>query len=343
MSTNCAYLTVDNYSGEHKVGILSKVELQKRFLMGEIIINKSLKNSLFSDIDVEKIESALDTLLENFQTENVNETIWRTYSKTVAAEPNIVTARKCVIEALVTDIFLDKKISVIRTELDKLIIGIKNLDKLKELKNKNGKAKYVLPFFVDDAEYGCFKGANYDLRLGENVYVTTERVPKKLSTTGKDEISIEPGEFGILMTHEYLFVPPDLLGFISVRLTHKQKGLVNISGFHVDPGFYGKLMFSVFNAGPKDVPLRYKDQVFMIMFNELTEDDELKCPKSKWGGMENIPVETLSGLAGSSVSVRSLDKRISRIELWIPIIVGLFSTLLAAVVGWLLTRSPGAT
>ena len=103
-----------------------------------------------------------------------------------------------------------------------------------------------------------------DLRI-KTVYVSTERVPKKLKSSGKDVLAIEPGEFGLLMTQEYMFVPPDLLGIISIRMTHKQKGLVNISGFHVDPGYYGRLMFSVFNAGPKDVLLRYRDKAFMII------------------------------------------------------------------------------
>lgn len=318
------------------VGILSKGDLEKRFLVGEILIQKRIsEDDLLKNDSIKKIEASLNELLLAFSHKQKNQKIkddkeWRNYNKTILSETDSIIARRSAIEAIVIEYFLDKTITDIRTNIDPYLKDSGYL-----IDDKTG--QYPLPFFIDDADFECFQGANYDLRLGENVYVTTERVPKRLSIEDKDVIAIEPGEFGILMTHEYIFVPPDLLGFISVRLTHKQKGLVNISGFHVDPGFYGRLMFSVFNAGPKDVPLRYKDRVFMIMFNELTNGNELKCPRSKWGGMTNIPVETLSGLAGSSVSVRSLDKRISRIELWIPIIVGLFSTLLAAVIGWLLT------
>jgi dCTP deaminase len=180
--------------------------------------------------------------------------------------------------------------------------------------------------------------ANYDLVLGEDVYVTTEKVPTKLNAMGKDGVvSIEPGEFGILMTYEYIFVPPDLMGFISVRLTHKQKGLVNISGFHVDPGFYGRLMFAVFNAGPNDVPLRYKERVFMIMFNELTGGGPI-VKQRRWSGMESIPVETLSGLRGTSVSVRNLDERIKRLEMVFPIMVTGVVSVVVAVITWVLTH-----
>jgi dCTP deaminase len=126
------------------------------------------------------------------------------------------------------------------------------------------------------------------------------------------------------------------MGFISIRLTHKQKGLVNISGFHVDPGYYGKLMFTVFNAGPNYVPLRYLGRVFMIMFNELSEE-EPKVRKSSWSGMENIPIETLSGLRGNTVSIRNLDKRVSRLEQIYPILLTGVSGVIIALIVWLLT------
>jgi dCTP deaminase len=105
----------------------------------------------------------------------------------------------------------------------------------------------------------------------------------------------------------------------------------------VDPGFYGKLMFAVFNAGPNDVPLRYKERVFMIMFNELTKDGPT-VKKRRWSGMESIPVETLSGLRGTSVSVRNLDERIKRLEMIFPILVTGVVSVVVAVIIWVLTH-----
>ena len=127
------------------------------------------------------------------------------------------------------------------------------------------------------------------------------------------------------------------MGFISVRLTYKQKGLVNVSGFHVDPGFHGRLMFTVYNAGPNDVVLRYKKPVFMIMFNELT-DPVPEVPGSKWHDMKDIPIEALSGLRGTSVSVRNLDERVNRLETIFPILVTGVVGLIVAVLSWILTH-----
>jgi dCTP deaminase len=43
----------------------------------------------------------------------------------------------------------------------------------------------------------------------------------------------------------------------------KQRGLVNVSGFHVDPGYSGKLLFSVYNAGPRSIVLTRGEPVFV--------------------------------------------------------------------------------
>jgi dCTP deaminase len=312
--------------------ILSKIELKKRVLIGEKLILKRIQiNKHLNQKDIGKIEERLNKIFLGLMDDD--ETYWRDYSKELHLKPEILRERRSAIERCVNELFKDRRTNETKQKITEELSSDKNIEDL-----KGPEGKVLLPIFVDDIEYVCFRTANYDLRLGEDVYVTTEKVPKKLSAMGKDGVvSIEPGEFGILMTYEYIFVPPDLLGFISIRLSHKQKGLVNISGFHVDPGFYGRLMFAVFNAGPNDVPLRYKEPVFMIMFNKLTEDG-LKFEKSRWSGMENIPVETLSGLRGTSVSVRSLDKRIRRLEIIFPILLTGIVSMIVGVIVWILAH-----
>jgi len=294
--------------------ILSKIELVKRIMIGEMLINRNEKELVAQCLlNPEKAE---DSFVE--------------YFRKVATDPKNFIERKMLIKEYIKQHFLDKTCEQIKAHIKN---EFKNMESL-----KNFRIKVVPPIFIDYVDPECLKTANYDLTLGEDVYVTTEKTPTKLTAMGKDGVvSVEPGEFGILMTNEYIFVPPDLMGFISIRLTHKQKGLVNISGFHADPGFYGRLMFAVFNAGPNYVPLRYKERVFMIMFNELAQG-ESKVKKTRWSGMENIPVETLSGLRGTSVSVRNLDERIRRLEILFPILITGVASVVVAIVTWLLTH-----
>jgi dCTP deaminase len=46
-------------------------------------------------------------------------------------------------------------------------------------------------------------------------------------------------------------------------------GLINVSGFHVDPGFYGKLIYAVYNAGPSEIHLSRGTEMFLIWFADL--------------------------------------------------------------------------
>jgi len=296
---------------EIKMTILSRVELLERILIGEKLINKGKKE------DLTLIEKCLKAVRSSARAKKLEEDPFTKYFQKARFSGDSLLDRR-------------QKIKEIGESLLK-----KGWNETKSSSKVNKK----LPVLIDDIDYEkCVRGANYDLRLGEDVYVTTERIPRKLTRMGADgSIAIEPGEFGMLMTHEYICIPQDLMGFISVRLTYKQRGLVNISGFHVDPGFYGRLMFAVYNAGPSDVTLRYKERVFMIMFNKLTTPVP-KVPPSRWQGMEKIPLEAISGLRGTSISVRNLDERIKKLEIIFPVLITILVGLIGIVLTWVITK-----
>lgn len=221
------------------------------------------------------------------------------------------------------------KIEDIR-EIANNLHDIKMEDKIK--KSKNNK----LPILFNSLNIKGFQSANYDLRLGDEFFVSREKYPKQLSKIG-DYVVIEPGDFAILTTHEYIYVPDDLLGLISLRNRYKKSGLINISGFHVDPGYYGKLMFSVYNAGPEKVLLKYKEPVFMIMYDKLeNEEPALKgyCKE----GFISITADLISGLIGYSISPVRLKSRIDSLELQLRILVGIVIALLVAVVAQILRK-----
>ena len=69
------------------------------------------------------------------------------------------------------------------------------------------------------------------------------------------QLVIPPGQFGLLITEEVVQVPMDAIAFISIKAGIKFRGLVNVSGFHADPGFSGKLKFAVYNAGSQRLVL----------------------------------------------------------------------------------------
>lgn len=118
--------------------------------------------------------------------------------------------------------------------------------------------------------------AAYELSLGAEVVTTSDGILRALDPVpeGEDEgghVNIEPGQLAMLITEEVVAVPTGYLGFISIKASIKLSGLVNISGFHVDPGFVGRLKFSVYNAGSASIPLRRGQPTFLLWFAELDQ------------------------------------------------------------------------
>jgi dCTP deaminase len=106
--------------------------------------------------------------------------------------------------------------------------------------------------WVDGAKEDRIQGSSLELSLGEEAFISSKQKLKRLNS--KDNfIKIAPGDFALLITEEWVKIPINCMGFISIKARHKLSGLINVSGFHVDPGFEGRLKFSLYNAGTADV------------------------------------------------------------------------------------------
>ena len=184
----------------------------------------------------------------------------------------------------------------------------------------------------------CAYKSSIDLRLGREVFLSTKKEPINIE---KDDtaVTINPGEFALLQTLEKIYIPVYLMAFISVRYSYKKKGLINVSGFHVDPGYEGYITFSVYNAGPSSVVLRYGDSVFTIFFATLTQSVDVArrdVPEVLIKGYTNrIPSSDIEEIKGPPISLPQLDERLTKVESnlkWlIAILIAFFGAALAAI------------
>jgi len=195
------------------------------------------------------------------------------------------------------------------------------------------------PISRKDGRSDQLQPSSYELRLGKEVFLSSE---KKLVRLGKNqfEIGIKPGDFAILLAYESVKIPSDLMALISIKTTFKNMGLMNISGFHVDPGFEGKLTFSVYNAGPGEIILRYKEPTFIIFFAKLVEEAG-KTFKGEHQGQDQISSRDMNKLTGKPVSTLDLDTRLHSLEytvriqwgLLVALTIGLMVAFIKALVG----------
>jgi len=118
---------------------------------------------------------------------------------------------------------------------------------------------------------------------------------------------IDEGRCTGYRAHEKITIPKDAMGFISFKARYKMKGLVNVSGFHVDPGFRGPLIFAVFNAGPAPVHLQQGWPLFLLWLADL---DAPSAKRKSVPTTDGIPPDIINSITGVVDSIYELEKRL---------------------------------
>jgi dCTP deaminase len=194
----------------------------------------------------------------------------------------------------------------------------------------------IFSSLIEMGDQNLVREVCYDLRVGDEVYRSEERLPERLSEDRQPFVIIQPGQFALVKTYEIVNVPEAYVGFISIRSEYKFQGLVNGSGFHVDPTFNGHLIFAVQNVGPNDIRLRYGEPAFMMMWAKLSEAYQPSVGEKKRSGFANIPVRLMAQLGGGSITLSELKTEMDRLNTQVKFFMGIGIALVMAVIGVIL-------
>ena len=177
-----------------------------------------------------------------------------------------------------------------------------------KLKHKASQQTLITPYDESRVKHGA-----YELSLGNEAFITSDDTQKKQVLQDGEQLLIPPGQLALLITKEEVRIPPDTIGFISIKAGIKFSGLVNVSGFHVDPGFSGKLKFSVYNAGSRNTVLSSGQKVFLLWLSELngTTSDIYEGEHSN---QREITSQDVMKIQGEVHSPAALDKRLTDLE-----------------------------
>ncbi|TVP62643.1 MAG: hypothetical protein EA343_10530 [Nodularia sp. (in: Bacteria)] len=194
-----------------------------------------------------------------------------------------------------------------------------------------------LPRLIEPFHQEHIQSASYELCLGDEVYIsalpdTPRKERKKVILSNQETIPIPPGQFAFLITSETIKVPNNSLALISMKFKYKSRGLINVSGLHVDPGYSGKLIFAVYNAGPLHLHLARGERVFTIWYTDLDEDDEK--PRNKVG-YDVIPTDLMNS-PDLVTSLPFLVKRLDDLEKKIDIYFVKQAIILSLAIGFTL-------
>lgn len=177
----------------------------------------------------------------------------------------------------------------------------------------------LLPNNKGEGNIDC---ASIALTIGSEVYITpssdADTKVKKILTDEDPQFIIPKGQFALLITEEIVYVPSEAIAFISFKAKYKYKGLINVSGFHVDPGWKGRLTFSVYNAGPSDVVLEKGNPFALIWYADLdrdeADDEQYEDYFKKQSPVMTITSDKVSDMSGDIFSPFKLKKEIDDIK-----------------------------
>ena len=175
------------------------------------------------------------------------------------------------------------------------------------LKDRLDKEKIISPYEVSAVNACC-----YELGVGEEAFVTGESAKKIILKEG-DSVAIPPGQVVLILTREMIKMPLDAIGLLSIRFGLKARGLINVSGFHVDPGFEGKLVFSMYNAGVQTIHLSYGSRVFLLWLSSVDKPTADKY-HGEHNKQEHLPDDAITNLAARMPSPFTLEKDVESLR-----------------------------
>jgi len=186
----------------------------------------------------------------------------------------------------------------------------------------------------------------YDARAGKEALVSGKET---LVDLPKDNsVTLNAGDFAIIMTHESFIIPLDMAGHIGMKSSWARRGLVLLAGIQIDPGFEGHLRLGFYNSSLRRISIDYQDEICTVEFHQLAKEAEKGIapnPDLREGRIPSIDkaflreLETLS-LSELSTNMQSLSKAVTTATrigyaLALPLLVATFLGILGIVVNLL--------
>ncbi|MGI6412107.1 MAG: dCTP deaminase [Syntrophomonadaceae bacterium] len=199
------------------------------------------------------------------------------------------------------------------------------------------------PPLIEPCKEGNIKSASYDLRLGSQFYVFSNKEKDnqnrfEVSTLNNDQqIIIPPGEVCYAITKETLNMPNNISANLSLPLGLVLQGLMLSKQPPIDPGYRGGIICMLHNLSNDPVYIKAEAKILTIDFYKLSEPTD-KPYDGKYQNQVLLGQYMTKPITSGLYSLRSkLSKTTSRINSLIPILLATLTiivTILAFYVGY---------
>lgn len=186
--------------------------------------------------------------------------------------------------------------------------------------------------------------ASYDARVGNWAFASSSK--EKLNLAEKGVLIIEPGEFAVLESREYIELDNRTAGQLGLRSEYARRGLLMLSGPQIDPGFKGIIVVRMINLAPKSVALPHEAPFLTLQFFRLGHPvtKPYSGPHQGQRGISAQDMQELVETEGMTLGqvtktlgalakdVSELRGSVGRLSWVLPLIVGVGMTVIGVVV-----------
>ena len=183
--------------------------------------------------------------------------------------------------------------------------------------------------------------ASYDARIGDRALLGGKDA--EIDVAKNRAITMQPGEFVLLVTKERFSLSDSIVGHIGVKSYFTRKGFVLLAGLQIDPGFEGHLVIGGYNAAPRRLTLDHEESFLTVEFHRLAkpvespylageEQKKGKIPRADKDYLRTLETESLSELSNN---VRQLTKSVGAMQWQLKVVYApILFLILAAVVSF---------
>ncbi len=147
---------------------------------------------------------------------------------------------------------------------------------------------------IENYSKDCVQPASYDMRIGNEVFLTTAREVIDLAKNG-GRFTIEPSAVAMVSTYEFLDLPKNIIGRPGLRSELTRQGLFASIGIQADPGFKGRFFINLLNLTSFPISLDHLAPFLSIEFNQLTKEPD-KAYEGPYQGKRKITSKDIQPL-----------------------------------------------
>lgn len=161
--------------------------------------------------------------------------------------------------------------------------------------------------FIDPYVPQNIKSASYDLTLGDEYYICSEKEKpdiKKLSTN--ESITVPPRATFFVISKEKLSIPLDICASVSLAFGLIRKGVIFAVQPPIDPGYHGAIVALLHNMSDEEITLRYGMHILNVVYYQLTS--QVSAEDAYHGEYDDITLEKFCTQAVTHSAIVNLAK-----------------------------------